>query len=259
MLSDGRAGAPSKSSRRDIIPEPGDNSDICFHISLSLLDYEALGGNAAERMPEVAEHLRHCHRCAQELAEYRKDTAPRRAWEELAKGFRERVLPLLLWLIGGKWYWGNEIGERRVTLKQVDSDAHLSVGNWFLRPGLAAARAWGPTGQPIQLSTSLPGQEGEIFVTITPSWQPADNRDVWRVSFGLSPSSQLPFVDVGIGTASGCTTGTAELRSQRPVEFELVPPTLAAYWAYFEWSAGGRNHHHRLELPIRSKTEEIRS
>ena len=170
--------------------------------------------------------------------------------------FHDRILPLLLWLVDGKWFWGNDAGETASELKQVDGDARVPVGGWRLQPAMAAVRSWGPAGQPISMSTSLPEQAGEITVIVRPERQQTIHRDMWNVRFELAPSSRSRFVDVGIGTSEGCTTGTSELREQRPVEFTLTPPKRDPYWIYFEWPDGEEINHHRLELPIRSARED---
>ena len=179
--------------------------------------------------------------------------------QDLLARFSEQILPLLLWFVNGKWFWGYDADQPSSELKKIHIDERIKVGGWSLQPATHGATSWGTASQPIRLFTTLPEHAGEITIEVVPERQQAGNREVWNIRFELGPSSRSRFIDVGMGTSKRCTTGTSELRAQRPVKFPLPPPVAEPYYIYFEWSEDGEIHQHVLELPIRSLKEEPHS
>ncbi|HEX3045590.1 MAG TPA: hypothetical protein VHY08_12600, partial [Bacillota bacterium] len=171
----------------------------------------------------------------------------------------ENPKPLLLWHPSRQqWFWGDLLGIPNKLLNREDLESHSPVWELILKPIITGANptfAWGTNGTSICLSIALPESSGSVNVTITPENDPVTHRDWWSFHFELE-SSQIKYLDIGIGSKDKCTTGMRELRIQRSVDFTEIPPTNTLYWLYFEGLFDGINRKFQVQLPVRLSNKE---
>lgn len=230
----------------------------CFDVRAMLPTYQALGERGPARMPEIHAHLQQCSQCqvyAKVLHELEQD---RGEWIGLSRQIREGERSAYLVLGERVWQWVADALAKPVALSRDDEAIGRRVGAWSLRaqPAAAVGRL-AESHRPVALTASLPGNIGLVNLQVTPGFQAAAHATFWSLHLELDTRSRLSSLYVGVGDADRLSTGSRELRADRPVEFRVDPPAGKFYWLYFEWkTAQGEWKTAKLELPLRSRAPE---
>jgi hypothetical protein len=230
-------------------------SPVCASMATALGDFATLDPVEAQaQMPVVAEHLRTCVVCQEDLALVRAALSQHGNWLALAKAMRGTSSHTLIAAIAGAWHWLSGDSGSVVPLRQEDFALGRRLGDWMLfqqRADILALSRGQETVASLGLAIDFtPG--ARLQLVVTPEHITSSHREMWRLNFELQVGASIDRVLLELLGETRRSYGVRTVHAGKPVEFQVEPPTKDGYSLLLTWTRpGGREAELKLELPVR--------
>lgn len=236
----------------------------CALFEEAIAEYAALGSEAEQKLPEIAQHLPACAFCQVLLQAHREILAQQPQWQALAQEIQQRSAIEKKWLLYTTqgWQW---VVNRIKTEILTTNDRGTALGDWilgtFTEPSLKLARIH--FGEKIvslpPLDIILRDETAKLKIELAREYSNIRNKLEWILRCEIDKAFQIkvPKLAIAVSIADRHVTGFREISPDKATEFILDPPTKDFYWLHVEWELPmGSRQEYKCELPLIEATKE---
>jgi hypothetical protein len=264
------------------------SSEMLPHLSLAIAELrDATSANAAQypsdaelldyafhrifnqtRRFEIKQHVDTCRACQAKLARLESARSSTLRWseEELGRShleFIEAIKPkvrepvaAVVVFMANAWHWLG--GELRPPARLLPEDFELrrKLGEWLLLKETTTAVAFAGEGtlSSLELAVDL-APDLRIGLVVTPEYIASIYRHMWRLRFELPVEKSSGHVEIDLLDQDGHSCGVRVIRSGKPAEYHVDPPTGRGYSVRVTWrGAHGKEPEREMDLPLRADT-----